>query len=200
MARKPVLEGGKRDELVKAALTLFIEKGYEGVSVRMILDKVGGEVGMFYHYFKSKNEIFNAAVELYMKKYSDNFAEKLSCFEHSRDIFEDIFELLKKSLAEYGVLKHEGFHWSTQLALNEITVIKIVPSATELLGRLREAKRISPPEFMTDRELAAYILFGARAVLHESPALELTEDVLREKWNKIKAMTLMILHNEGEEL
>lgn len=200
MARKAILEGGKRDELVEAALVLFLAKGYEGVSVRMILDQVGGEVGMFYHYFESKNEIFNAAVTLYLTRYKDAFAEKLRAFNSSTDIFEDIFSLLSQSLAGYGELKHEGFHWSMQLALNNMTVIQIVPSLADFIGRLREEKRIFPPAYMNNRELAAYLLFGARAILHESPNIELTEEVLGEKWQKVKAMTLLILCPNKKEV
>ena len=51
MARKALLTGGKRDEIIYAAMELFFENGYEATSVRMILDKVNGEVCMFYHYF-----------------------------------------------------------------------------------------------------------------------------------------------------
>ena len=69
MARKAVLEGGKRDEILAAARDLFLEKGYDATSVRMILDRVGGEVGMFYHYFKSKEELFQQVVERFFRDY-----------------------------------------------------------------------------------------------------------------------------------
>ena len=52
MARKAVLTGGKRDEIIDIAMKLFFENGYEATSVRMIMNEVGGEIGMFYHYFK----------------------------------------------------------------------------------------------------------------------------------------------------
>ena len=55
MARKAVLQGGKRDEIIKVATKQFFENGYEETSIRSILNDVGGEVGMFYHYFKSKD-------------------------------------------------------------------------------------------------------------------------------------------------
>ena len=67
MPKKAILEGGKRDEIVYAAMQLFFEKGYEATSVRMILDKVHGEVGMFYHYFKSKEELFQKVVERFFQ-------------------------------------------------------------------------------------------------------------------------------------
>ena len=63
MARKAILEGGKRDEILDKAILLFTQNGYEGTSVRMILQEVGGEIGMFYHYFSSKEELFDCAMK-----------------------------------------------------------------------------------------------------------------------------------------
>ena len=74
MARKAVLEGGKRDEILNAALELFLINGYDGTSIRMILERVGGEVGMFYHYFQSKQEVFNKAFEVFMKKQGEQLS------------------------------------------------------------------------------------------------------------------------------
>lgn len=35
MARKPLLTGGKKDEIMDTAMKLFFENGYEATSVRM---------------------------------------------------------------------------------------------------------------------------------------------------------------------
>ena len=48
----------RKQELIEIAAKLFAEKGYEAVSVRDILDVVGGAPGMFYYYFKSKQDIY----------------------------------------------------------------------------------------------------------------------------------------------
>ena len=61
MPRKPIIEGGKREEIAKAALELFLSKGYDGTSVRAIMNQAGGEVGLFYYYFKNKDEIGRAS-------------------------------------------------------------------------------------------------------------------------------------------
>ena len=39
----------------------------------MILERVNGEVGMFYHYFNSKQEVFDKAVELFLRKAEKDF-------------------------------------------------------------------------------------------------------------------------------
>ncbi len=56
----------RRKELIEVAARLFSEKGYEGVSVRDILDEIQGAPGMFYYYFKSKQDIYIAVMEQYL--------------------------------------------------------------------------------------------------------------------------------------
>jgi len=47
----------RKDELLDVAEKLFIEKGYENTSVKDIYSEVNGSFGMFYHHFKSKEEV-----------------------------------------------------------------------------------------------------------------------------------------------
>ena len=56
----------RRQELRDGASALFAERGYEAVSVRDILNVVDGAPGMFYYYFKSKQDIYIAAMEQYI--------------------------------------------------------------------------------------------------------------------------------------
>lgn len=56
----------RRQELIDVASALFAERGYEAVSVRDILNVVNGAPGMFYYYFKSKQDIYIAAQEQYI--------------------------------------------------------------------------------------------------------------------------------------
>ena len=58
-SKKPAL---RKRELIDAAAALFAERGYEGVAVRDILAAVNGAPGMFYYYFKSKQDIYLAVV------------------------------------------------------------------------------------------------------------------------------------------
>ena len=48
----------RKQELINIASRLFEKYGYEKVSVRDILAEVNGAPGMFYYYFKSKEDIF----------------------------------------------------------------------------------------------------------------------------------------------
>lgn len=55
----------RKQELVRIALRQFLQQGYEKTSVRSIVKEANGEIGMFYHHFASKEEIFEAVLEQY---------------------------------------------------------------------------------------------------------------------------------------
>ncbi|WP_194776980.1 TetR/AcrR family transcriptional regulator [Pararhodonellum marinum] len=46
-------------QILAAAKSLFIEKGFEKTSIRNIADRIEYSPGIIYHYFKDKNEIFH---------------------------------------------------------------------------------------------------------------------------------------------
>ncbi len=52
----------RRNEILDAAETLFIAKGYTKTTIIDILQAVNIAKGTFYHYFQSKEEVMNAVV------------------------------------------------------------------------------------------------------------------------------------------
>ena len=52
----------RKNELLDAAWELFVQEGYEKVSVNAIIEKVGVEKGTFYHYFESKEDLLQVLV------------------------------------------------------------------------------------------------------------------------------------------
>lgn len=81
----------RKEELIGVAIKLFMEKGYVHTSVKDIYTAVNGSFGMFYHHFKSKEEIFEAA----MAKYTDQFVKGISDILQNREIpFEHRYQLV----------------------------------------------------------------------------------------------------------
>ena len=93
----------RRKELIDTAGRLFAERGYESVSVRDILAEVHGAPGMFYYYFKSKQEIYLATMEDYISEKLERKCELLSDtempFEERRKI---LSELIVKDINGYA--------------------------------------------------------------------------------------------------
>ena len=55
------------NRIFSAALQEFLEKGYQSASLRNIVKMAGVKTGAFYGYYKSKEELFEAAAEKYKK-------------------------------------------------------------------------------------------------------------------------------------
>jgi AcrR family transcriptional regulator len=53
-------QGDKREQIVNAALELFVERGFYGTAVPEIADRAGVGAGTIYRYFESKEALVNA--------------------------------------------------------------------------------------------------------------------------------------------
>ena len=76
----------RRRDFLTAAKKLFSQKGYEKTSVSDIVTEVGVAQGLFYYYFRSKQECYEAVIE----------EEVEHCIKKIRDAIEnDTFEALR---------------------------------------------------------------------------------------------------------
>ena len=177
MARRAVLEGGKRDEILNVALELFLINGYDGTSIRMILERVGGEVGMFYHYFQSKQEVFNKAFEVFMKRQGEQLSslmsEKLNNMT-PRKRLEHLKTGYIKAMSDYAKLSSNNIHWTVLSTLHEMTLEAMLPSFTVML---MEILQFAQKDNLNDIEwIAPFILKGISGLLHKKSFIELSEE------------------------
>lgn len=54
----------RKNKIILAALKVFCEKGYGGATINDIVKKAKCSHGLFYHYFDSKKQIFEAVTEI----------------------------------------------------------------------------------------------------------------------------------------
>ncbi len=54
----------RRQEILFAGLNLFIQKGYSGTTIKDIASAVGMSVGLLFHYFASKEELYVELIQL----------------------------------------------------------------------------------------------------------------------------------------
>ena len=134
MARKPVLEGGKKDEIIAAAAQLFFTEGFEQTSVRKILDQVNGEVGMFYHYFRSKEELFDVVADRFFRQYEKDFSAMCSDIRTPEEFVTKFLSMYKAAMAKYARIK-TNMHWTIRSAMHERTVASLIPVAQDLLKK-----------------------------------------------------------------
>lgn len=66
--------GDRRDQLLDAAAKSFARRGYDGTSVRTIAAEVGVQASSLYHFFRAKDDLFEAV-------YARGVAEIMSAVE-----------------------------------------------------------------------------------------------------------------------
>ena len=134
MARKAVQSGGKKDEIVKAALALFLERGYENTSIRMIQKAVGSEVGLFYYYFKDKDAVFEQAMNLFFEKYKKEFDEIIEQGRRNPStLLMNFFEYMGESTGEFRASYAQKLHWTVRRAIREQTLEVIEPYLKQII-------------------------------------------------------------------
>lgn len=169
-------------EIVNAALELFLEHGYEKTSVSMIVERVGVAQGLFYYYFKSKEEVFQAA----MQYHTDDFAQKLMEYLLNRESLsiaqrlERVLTTMREELEESELFFRDGFSVSNRAEIDiqfsyHFSLLLIEPVAT-LIRLLYEKLGI---EGRPIQLLAAFIVFGLFGLIHGGPDVEHNTESLR---------------------
>lgn len=127
MDRQQTMEGGKKNEIIEAATKSFFIDGYEGTSIRGIMRDVGCEAGLFYYYFKSKDELFSAVLDSFFLRYKNEVDEIIE--NGKRDIFRllmTFFDYVGLKVDEFKKGEGRILHKATGLALKEkmLTVMR----------------------------------------------------------------------------
>jgi len=89
-----VLKSEVRGAILRSAEKLFLEDGFEKVSMRMIAQKAGITVGNVYRYFINKNDIFGALVDPLLEALKDDLThepEPLNTSDSGR-LFEEYYD------------------------------------------------------------------------------------------------------------
>ncbi|NLY43948.1 MAG: TetR/AcrR family transcriptional regulator [Clostridiaceae bacterium] len=89
-----------KENILKTAFEFFISHAYADVSINDIVKKVGITKGGFYHYFKSKEELFEKVMEDFLDRYYNLF---ISFFkDESRGLKEKLDLLCRQLLETYN--------------------------------------------------------------------------------------------------
>lgn len=184
----------RRQELIGIALKQFLENGYEKTSIRSILKEADGEIGMFYHYFESKNEIYEAALEHYNEKYIAKMTELINAPGLGfHEKLNQIFTLLPGSLSEYSLMHSEKVNPDIMTILHGRTLLKMVPLFEKLIREGLDEHIMNTP-VPNIHLLSQFILFGISAIIHDSEVR-----TMEEKYSHIRALLSKILDGDMGE-
>lgn len=164
--------GETREKIIKAATKVFLEYGYEETSVRMIQEEANVVTGSFYHFFPSKELLFEAVIERFLAGYAERINEILEDEEIGIAECMEAFlkEMENSASVYYEVLQGDKLHWTVQHALHNRTIEMIVASVRVKLEKLlSEGKMISRLDADTGT-LAAVLIKGIEAIVHSDEA------------------------------
>ena len=83
-----------RQTLVNEALKMFLTRGYDAKSLNDIALKCGVTKGDFYHYFKSKDQLFRDVIEQISKEYEEYFIRDVMSKESFENFFFSYFSII----------------------------------------------------------------------------------------------------------
>lgn len=159
-----------KDRITAAAYACFLEKGYEQTSVRMILERSGVTTGSFYHFFPSKQALFEAVMEAFIAEYIAAFAA--ICENHALPAAQRctlLFDELAKRIGQYyGPLGGDRLHWSIAYSLHEKTIASLVPSVGVLLTDAINEGTVKSRLDVNTEVLSILLIRGMEAILHGS--------------------------------
>lgn len=194
MGRKAVVEGGTRDEILKVALNLFFEKGFDGVTVRTIQREVGCEVGLFYYYFKSKDEVFDIVIKRFIEGYRGGFEEILDNNAQSPEYLLDyIFGFIKEYATELEQKHGENLHWSVRGAVVD-QFLELAKEYTEKALEIMIEHGMQRPETELNN-LSGVLCFGIGRLIFDMNAAE-----YRKSSEDIKKFVECLLGGAVDEL
>lgn len=78
-------EPGARGRVLASALHLFSQKGYEGASIREIIEGAGVTRPVLYYYFENKEDLFRKLLEAQFDAVTERLREAYDAYDACRD-------------------------------------------------------------------------------------------------------------------
>ena len=187
----------RRNEIIETAGKLFEEKGYEQTQVQDIVNEIRVAKGLFYYYFKSKDEVMEELADRYADAIIDAvnklIDKDISTFDKINRIFQIFIDSAeKKSGIFMGILNVKNGITHERIFFN--VGKKMVPLVTELIlsGNDNGECNCSDPKFITE-----FLVSGLFNIMNQiSPDEKI--DYLKEKLPTLKTMILK-LYNFAEQ-
>lgn len=167
----------RRQELIDVASALFAERGYEAVSVRDILNVVDGAPGMFYYYFKSKQDIYVAAMEQYI---TQRLERKCRIIEDETVPFDEKLPIFRSMVEEdiHGYMERFMPQADTSISDTSYKLYDLIhmlghmvaPYSKFILQGIRE-NRLNNRFHITEENVeafATFVLYGAWGMIYNS--------------------------------
>lgn len=144
----------KQEQILKAAVEIFAEKGYASSSTSEIAAKANVAEGTIFRHYKTKKELLISIVTPFMTKFTlpffaSHFANEV--FEEPPEGLESLLRTLLKNRFEFAkenapllriVIQEMAFHPELQENFQEVFLEEIFPKFEEALNQLKEKGKL----------------------------------------------------------
>lgn len=144
----------KQEQILKAAVEIFAEKGYASSSTSEIAAKANVAEGTIFRHYKTKKELLISIVTPFMTKFTlpffaSHFANEV--FEEPPEGLESLLRTLLKNRFEFAkenapllriVIQEMAFHPELQENFQEVFLEEIFPKFEEALNHLKEKGKL----------------------------------------------------------
>lgn len=176
----------RRQEILKTAIALFSERGYEKTSIGDIAKEMNVAQGLCYRYFPSKEVLFDTAVDQYAQRIADKIAAVLQDGTKSvKQIILDMPGFVEAEKDPFYELFHKKANEKIHNQLSLKVCDKLFPVVKGLLERAAQSGEINMPDIET---AASFCVFGQLGILLRQ---DLTET---EKERRIREFLLFFLN------
>lgn len=160
---KKEMSGNKKNEIIKAAQKLFFENGYDATSIRSIMRESGGEVALFYYYFKGKDEVFDAVLDEFFQQYreeADRIFEKWK--RNPFRMMTEFFTAMLRSADDFGQKYADKLHRTVLWTIRDYSLHIVEPYIKKMIDILVEygAKPVSDTDIVSK-----FILNGVGSII-----------------------------------
>jgi len=179
----------RRQELLNIGVKLFFEAGEKGISIQQVVKRANVATGLFYYYFKSKDEFLDEALNNYVSVQILSLETILenstfTAWEKLDAVLDAYFKYAKKMAP---LRSSTPFHTEKHYALTEKLITQLKNNVSELL-----LQGMSENVFdVNDAYITAgFVLKGLTSVFDEST--EINESSLEE----IKKLVYKVLKGQ----
>lgn len=156
-----------RQKIIYAAGKVFFEHGYEEASVKMIIEEAGVVTGSFYHFFPSKEILFDEVI----KEFTAGFAESVKAVFINdalslKDVEKQYLDKMAQASEKYfGFWNGDRLHWSIQSAVKERSVAAIREVITVFIKTRIKNGRLKSKLDVDEKTLADILIRGSASIV-----------------------------------
>ena len=175
----------RKREIIETAKRLFVERGYEETQIKDIVSEIGVAQGLFYYYFKSKDEVFEIIASEYadaiIKKVEELLVSKMATKDKIFGIFDVFLDKAESESILFNEIQFVGGGVIHERVFNDLSK-KLLPIILKIVEQA-----INNGEFHCQFPIQTtqIIIYGLLSVLQEIE-YDKRIDYLKNNLNAIK--------------